>query len=97
MREAIPNHLEAAVYEVLLDASVSEKHATLVANVCTSEVQRKPEVLEWCVAADRRSTDFGKVVVAVYLENELHSRPELNSPQINELRTAAYGLYDRWR
>ena len=97
MRKAIPDHLEAAVYEVLLDASVSEKHATLVASVCINEIQRKPEVLEWCLDPDGQNTDFGKVVVAVYLENELHSRRTLNSPQINELRTAAYGLYDRWR
>jgi len=97
MSVPIPTNLETGVYEVLLDASVSEKHATLVASVCAAEVRRKSEILDWCLDDDLLRIDFGKVVVAVYLENELDSRSELNSPQISELRSATYGVYDRWR
>jgi hypothetical protein len=97
MSAAVPDHLEATLYEGLLAASVSEKHATLVARVCVEEVERKSKILDWCLGSDLKSLDFGKVVVAVYLEDDLDSRSELNSPQISELRTAAYGVYDRWR
>jgi hypothetical protein len=93
----IPPNIQSSVFEVLAEASVSEKHATLVARVCEEEVQRKPEILQWCGSPDDDPVDFGKLVVAVYLEDDLASRADLNSPHVSELRTATYGVYDRWR
>lgn len=85
--------LEARLLACMLDAGLSDHHATEATRLCASAIAQRPEILEACRDSEEPGgIDIRRAVVATYLGPLLEERRPLNSPQYAELREAAYGV-----
>ena len=77
----------------MVDAGLSDHHATEATRICATTIVQRPEILEACRdSGEPGGIDVRRAVVAVYLGPLLEERRPLNSPQYAELREAAYGV-----